>query len=353
MLAIFYNGAVFNDLEMLIGFCNDLMVNQVVVWAWMVPGYAEDGYLKAENIEPIKKKLEEADINLAAITSDFTSPSPGVFLGTPEGEEEFNNILRTVDAIGEASIDTFVLYVGASQWNARPEGYSYTGYTGKYFSLPGLSRDKRGRMIFDASDPENRFNLEKEGKVGQQWKELSDKEQWRLFVNFYKRLIPQAEKSNVRIATHSCWLPIYRGLRRVIWNSRLMKRMIDAVPSKYNGVCFCVGCRWSCGDNLYQSIKFLGNKIFNVQLSDVLGIGGRRGNFMWAREGQGNIDHWKVFKALREINYQGVMTQEHFPPLIPLEEGRKDLPIPHGGQGALAYSIGYYKALLSAIERTG
>ena len=109
------------------------------------------------------------------------------------------------------------------------------------------------------------------------------------------------------------------------------------VPSAYNGFTFCMGCYQLAGDNLYDIIHQLGEKIFFVHARDVI----RKPNgFDETSFGKGEVDIIGVLRSLRDSGYQGLVCPEHLP--------RVDYD-PYD-EIASAWGLGYLAATLSVLE---
>ena len=149
-------------------------------------------------------------------------------------------------------------------------------------------------------------------------------------VEYYQRIVPTAERAHVKIATHpSCMRPVVLdSYHRVAW-------LCEQVPSDYNGFLLCNGMAYLAGDEPADIIRQYPEKIFLVHMRDIIG---RHARFEEPLLGEGEIDIAEVFRALYEIDFQGVMFPEHF------------LPIAGDHAKALSWNIGYMKGMAQALR---
>jgi mannonate dehydratase len=87
------------------------------------------------------------------------------------------------------------------------------------------------------------------------------------------------------------------------------------------------------GKGILETIKYFGErgKIFKVHFRNV---DQPLPHFVETFMDDGYMDMYKIMKALREVNFDGVVIADHVPRMV------------GGSRVGLAYSIGYMKALL-------
>ena len=118
-------------------------------------------------------------------------------------------------------------------------------------------------------------------------------------------------------------------------------KALDIANSPNVGMCLCVGC-WLeggplMGKGVLETIQDFGkqNKIFKVHLRNV---DQPLPHFVETFLDNGYMDMAKVMKALRAINFDGVVIPDHLPIM------GNDPRI------ALGYSIGYIRALVNQVN---
>jgi mannonate dehydratase len=118
---------------------------------------------------------------------------------------------------------------------------------------------------------------------------IGEDELWENLEYFLRRVIPVAEKANVKLAMHPDDPPLspIRGAGRIMRSIENFQRLLDPVPSPMNGITLCQGNFTLITDDLPSVIRHFGrqNKIFFIHFRDVLGT---PDHFleMWHDEGQ-------------------------------------------------------------------
>ena len=152
--------------------------------------------------------------------------------------------------------------------------------------------------------------------------------------------MPVAEKVGVKIGIHPDDPPVPElgGIPRCIFgNFEGYKRAMEMADSPNVGLCLCVGCwleggAWM-GKDVFETIKYFGerDKLFKIHFRNVHQP---LPYFIETFLDDGYMDMYKVMRALREVNFDGVIIADH----IPLMAGDRRV--------STAFSIGYMKALL-------
>ncbi|MCL4506390.1 MAG: mannonate dehydratase [Chloroflexi bacterium] len=168
----------------------------------------------------------------------------------------------------------------------------------------------------------------------------TQEEIWENFAKFIREVAPVAEEAGVRIGIHPDDPPVpeLAGVPRCIFsNYDGYKKALEYAGSPNVGMCLCVGC-WLeggplMGKGVLETINDFGGiqKIFKVHLRNV---DQPLPHFKETFLDDGYMDMAKVMKALRAINFDGVVIPDHIPMMG------------NDSRIGLAYSIGYINALL-------
>ena len=264
------------DIDRLIEYCGRIEVDQVCLSCSSIAGYDEKGCLDLNNLREVKGRLLDVGIGVPTMIISRRI-SPEAFLCRPKVEGEINNLCRTIECLGEASVKSMLFYVDL---------------------------DRPGNRVEEAGC-------------------------WRLLIKFYERIVDQAEKSQVGIANHAFYHPW-----KMVRNVETLMKLLEEVPSPYNGVTYCPGL-YQSGDNVHEAITLFEKKIFSAHARD---LRRRRSNFHFEEVflGEGDVDIPRVVKLLQAVGYEGIVCPEHLGPQ------RTE------GEDLQALAVEYLKNLLSS-----
>src|SRR5258706_3918078 len=301
-----------------------------------LPSERFDESWSVEGLVKLRERVESFGIKLEAVPLPLSShyitrsENPNIMLGkSPERDREIDNICQMIRNAAKAGIP-------ALKYNMTILGVVRTERT------PGRGGASYSTFVYDQSRQEP--PLTEAGRV-------SADMLWERITYFLKRVIPVAEEYKVKMACHphDPGMPKdrgFRGVQRVLGSVDGLKRFIEIVPSKYHGLNFCQGTVSEMLDNpgreIFDVIRYFGTrgKIFNVHFRN---IRGRFLNFQETFIDDGDVDMLKALKVYREVGYDGMLMPDHVP----------QIPGDASGRQAFAYTFGYIKALLRAVEASG
>jgi len=129
----------------------------------------------------------------------------------------------------------------------------------------------------------------------------------------------------------------------VLGNVDGLKRFVEIMPSKYHGLNFCQGTVSEMlrkpSEEIFDVIRYFGSrgKIFNVHFRNI------RGGFLNFKEtfiDDGDVDMLKAMRVYKEVGYDGMIMPDHVPKISGDANGSQ----------AFAYTFGYIKALIAAVD---
>jgi mannonate dehydratase len=174
---------------------------------------------------------------------------------------------------------------------------------------------------------------------------ISEDELWENLGYFLRRVLPVAEKANVKLAMHPDDPPLspIRGVGRIMRSIDNFQRLLDLAPSPMNGITLCQGNFTLMTKDLPGAIRGFGRqgKIFFVHFRDVRGTP-EKFEETWHDAGQ--TDMLACLKAYRQINFEGVLRPDH----VPTVEGDSNDNAGYSSFGRL-YAIGYIRGLRQAV----
>jgi len=176
---------------------------------------------------------------------------------------------------------------------------------------------------------------------------ISEEALWENLEYFLRRVVPVAERANVKLAMHPDDPPLspIRGVGRIMRSVENYQRLLDLVPSPVNGITLCQGNFTLMTNDLPAAIRQFGrqNKVFFVHFRDVRGTP-EKFEETWHDAGQ--TDLLECMSAYREVGFEGVPRPDH----VPTVEGDSNERPGYSAFGRL-YAIGYIRGLRHAVYR--
>lgn len=174
---------------------------------------------------------------------------------------------------------------------------------------------------------------------------ISEDKLWETLEYFLRKVLPVAEKWNVKLAMHPDDPPLspIRGVGRIMRSVENFQRLLDIVPSPMNGITLCQGNFTLMTDDLPDVIRRFGKqgKIFFVHFRDVRGTPEK---FEETWHDAGKTDMLACLQAYKDIGFEGVLRPDH----VPTVEGDSNENAGYSSFGRL-YAIGYIRGLRQAV----
>jgi len=249
-----------------------------------------------------------------------------IVLGLPNRDAKIEEYKAHLRNLGKAGIPyTTYAHMANGIWSTEPE-LTRGGARARAFNVATAQQGKWDQVYYPMPLSH-----------GQTY---SSDEIWANYEYFIKQVVPVAEEAGVRIGIHPDdppW-PELAGVPRCIFSSfEGYRRALEIADSPNVGMCLCVGC-WLeggqiMGKDVLETIRYFGKqkKLFKVHFRNV---NAPLPHFVETFLDDGYMDMYKVMKALREVDFDGVMIADHIPLMA------------HDVRVGTAFSIGYMKALL-------
>ena len=268
-----------------------------------------------------KKRIEDAGLRWSVVES--VPISNRIKLGQEGRDSDIEHYCQTVRNLGAAGIPAMCY-----NWMAV-FGWMRTSFTTR----------TRGDALVSTYDHADMANapLTEYGEVSQDLL-------WDTLEYFLKRVIPVAEEAGVRQGLHPDDPPLspIQGISRIVTSPQAYDRVLDIVPSDFNGLTFCQGNFKAMGVNITDSIRHFGNrgKIVFAHFRD---LHGQVPTFSEAFHDDGDTDMADAIRAYKEVNFDGVIRPDHTPTFA-IDKGET------GGYNFLGrlFAVGYMKGLIDA-----
>jgi len=277
-----------------------------------------------DKLTKIKGEYEATGLTIAGVESHPVAAEK-IKLGLPGRDQEIANYCAVIEALGKLGIPMCC--------------YNFMAGIGWYRTRVDIP--ERGGSL--ASEFDNQ-DAEKLGLT--QWGKISEGKIWDNLTYFLKRIIPVAEKANVKMALHPDDPPLspLRGIGRILTSGEAFRRVMRIAPSPVNGIAFCQANFKLMGEDIKSLIREFGGqgKIFFVHLRDVRGT---RESFRETFHDNGPTDMAEMLKLYHEIGFRGPIRPDHAPTLADESNERPGYAM----QGKV-FAIGYMKGIAEALK---
>lgn len=268
------------------------------------------------------KKYEDEGLKVSVI--EGPTPLDKVKLGLPGKDEEIEHLIELIENMNRLDIRTlchnWMPVIGwyrtdinvPSRGNAQATGFKYELVKDEPFTYAGR---------------------------------ITEEQLWENMEYFLKAVVPVAEKNSVRLAVHpdDPPVPVLKGISRILINPDAFQRVIDMVPSEYNGITLCQGSFAAMGADIPEMIYRFKDRIFFSHFRDIRGTAN---DFVEAFHDDGMTDMAKCIKAYHDIGYTGCLRPDHVPAMA-----GEDNNMPGYSILGNLFAIGYMKGLREVVEK--
>lgn len=311
-----------------------------------------------ESIAKLKKQTEDAGLHFEVIES--IPVHEDIKLGKPSRDKYIENYCENIRRVAEAGIKCVCYnFMPVFDWTrteldrVREDGSTVMAYN---------------QDAIDKMDPEKMFDAIKDdmnGTVMPGWepermakikdlfalyKGIDEDQLFEDLKYFLEAIMPVCDKYDINMAIHPDdpgWSVF--GLPRIISSQEKLKRMMDMVPNKHNGVTFCMGSYGTnLNNDLIATIHMLKGRIHFAHIRNLRFNDGMRDFEESAHLSEdGTFDMYAIIKALYEDGFDGPIRPDHGRMIW----GEKAMP----GYGLYDRALGaaYLRGLWEAAKKEG
>lgn len=265
-----------------------------------------------------------ADHGFTLVAIEDTPPMDKVRLGLPGRDEQIDQIITQIRAMGKLGVPTLCYnWMALSSWGRTSVDIAGRG----------------GALVtgFRAADTEGMPALVEPGEV-------TEPQMWEALQYFLDSVIPVAEEAGVRLGMHpdDPPRPHDRNLPRIMRSPEAYRRLMSLYFSPSNRITFCQGNFALMGQDLPTLIRDFGgqDQIAFVHFRDVRGTAD---DFQETFHDEGQTDLPECMRAYAEVGFSGPMRPDH----VPTMHGELNDRPAYGTLGRL-FAIGYIRGLEQA-----
>ena len=250
---------------------------------------------------------------------------PNAIYGRPGRDQDIENVQKSIRAAGRAGL----LII---EYNF----YAHRATEG-YYNEEG--RGGSTMLSFDYDKIKDLPPLPEEGAH-------TIDEMWNNVTYFLKAVVPVAKESNVRLALHpnDPPAPISRGSGQIMGSVEGWKRLVDIVPSPYNGITFDCGVTREMGHDPVEVCRYFGKKdcINHMHFRNVR-MKVPREKYTEVFPDEGEVNMFAVMKELVRQKYPRLIYPEHPRGLDADREQTNS-----GQYAGWVFNVAYARAMLQA-----
>ncbi|MCR9227189.1 MAG: mannonate dehydratase [Flavobacteriaceae bacterium] len=252
-------------------------------------------------------------------------------LGLEGRDEEIENFITFMSNLKRAGVDVICYnWMPVISW-ARTD----------------MAKPGRGGALMTAFDYD-----EVKDKPITEYGEFTKEALWDNLEYFLKAVVPEAEQIGMKLALHPDDPQVHsiQGIPRIMNTIENFDRMLEIVPSDFNGITMCQGNFSLMGTDIPNLIRRWGKagKIHFVHFRNIKELSGQLPStkFTETFHDEGDIDMYEAMRAYYDIGFKGAMRPDH----VPTMAGEENIRPGYMDLGNL-YAIGYMRGLAESVSK--
>lgn len=250
---------------------------------------------------------------------------------------ELHDHIKTGDSLRDECIEKFIRVIELmDEFDIRTLCFNFMAHIG-WLRTSSTLKERGGALVTG-------FCLEDFTSSGQK---ITESELWDNYTYFLKAVIPHAEKHNVRLALHPDDPPLAKlgDVSRIMISYENIRHAIyDIMPSPNLGITMCQATFAMMGENLFDIIPKLADKIFFVHFRNAVGT---KENFRETFHDNGMLPMAQLIQLYKNCGIDCPIRVDH----VPTMAGEEVKIAGYDTIGRL-YAIGYLRGLLESAEQT-
>ena len=273
-----------------------------------------------DDIMKMKSEIEKAGLTMECIES--VNVHEDIKIGLPTRDKYIENYKTSIRNLAKAGVKVICYnFMPVFDWTRTDlamdmgDGATCLSYDG--VQIEGKSPEQMFKDIDDNSNGYAMPGWETERmpeikELFEKYKGVTSDDLWNNLKYFLDAIMPVCEECDVKMAIHPDDPPwdIF-GLPRIIKDRESLKRLLEIVPSKYNGLTFCTGSLGASSKNdLPAMIREFGDRIYFAHLRNVKVVDNHF-NETAHESNTGSLDMYEIVKALQDVGFDGYIRPDH------------------------------------------
>ena len=273
-----------------------------------------------EDVMKMKKEIEDAGLTMECIES--VNVHEDIKIGLPSRDKYIENYKTSIRNLAKAGVKVICYnFMPVFDWTrtdlsmSMGDGATCLSYDG--VQIEGKSPEDMFKEIDDNSNGYAMPGWETERmpeikELFEKYKNVTAEDLWNNLKYFLEEIMPVCEECDVKMAIHPDDPPwdIF-GLPRIIKDRDGLKKLLEMVPSEYNGLTFCTGSLGaSIKNDLPAMIREFGDRIYFAHLRNVKVIDNHF-NETAHESNTGSLDMYEIVKALQDVGFDGYIRPDH------------------------------------------
>lgn len=273
-----------------------------------------------DDIMKMKSDIEKAGLTMECIES--VNVHEDIKIGLPTRDKYIENYKTSIRNLAKAGVKVICYnFMPVFDWTRTDlamnmgDGATCLSYDG--VQIEGKSPEQMFKEIDDNSNGYAMPGWETERmpeikELFEKYKGVTSDDLWNNLKYFLDAIMPVCEECDVKMAIHPDDPPwdIF-GLPRIIKDRESLKKLLELVPSKYNGLTFCTGSLGASSKNdLPAMIREFGDRIYFAHLRNV-NVVDNHFNETAHESNTGSLDMYEIVKALQDVGFDGYIRPDH------------------------------------------
>lgn len=273
-----------------------------------------------DDIMQMKSEIEKAGLTMECIES--VNVHEDIKIGLPTRDKYIENYKTSIRNLAKAGVKVICYnFMPVFDWTRTDlamnmgDGATCLSYDG--VQIEGKSPEQMFKDIDDNSNGYAMPGWETERmpeikELFEKYKGVTSDDLWNNLKYFLDAIMPVCEECDVKMAIHPDDPPwdIF-GLPRIIKDRESLKKLLELVPSKYNGLTFCTGSLGASSKNdLPAMIREFGDRIYFAHLRNV-NVVDNHFNETAHESNTGSLDMYEIVKALQDVGFDGYIRPDH------------------------------------------